>query len=588
MVKNVIKIEKKDGVPMCTLEQYEIDYADRHLVHGVIEKWAKEKPDEIAMFHVESEKQYTWQQFNTKISSLALKLVEIGIDRGDYVATMAPYLAEHIFLEYACFKIGAIHVPLDMRLKPAEVTRCLTLVKAKVFCHLGVVTTGKKEIDFIALAHIVKDSCPFVEQFIQFSEPDQCRLNTKCASVLAKEAEILAKMVSAGERPELERKFAELCGLVKETDGCQVIYTTGSTGFPKPALLSHRGITAQNLAQGKGLAVTEESRLLVNLPPSHVGGQAEQLMTPLFMGAKVVVLNAFNAELSLEAVQKFKVTHILQIPALFNYERMLPNYDSYDLSSLKLAVYGGQSVSRQFLENLQKMCSKFSTGDGLTEMCGFCTYTPLDGTVDDILAGVGYAMPISPISIRETMNPDGTAGAEKPKGEIGEICFSGPQLLLEYVNDPENTAKTITKEGILYTGDLGSYDEKGLHFAGRSKLLIKPKGFNVFPTEVENFLSDKLTKKVSNVAVVGTHHEIISEAIVAFVVNKPGVDLAVEEVNEAAKDMASYKRPSHVVILDTMPLNRVSKTDYVELKRRATEEAEKLRNAGGWDSAILK
>jgi acyl-CoA synthetase (AMP-forming)/AMP-acid ligase II len=231
------------------------------------------------------------------------------------------------------------------------------------------------------------------------------------------------------------------------------------------------------------------------------------------------------------------------------------------------------------------MAPKFGTGLGLTETGGFCTYSPLDGTVDDILASIGFDMPLCPISIRDAMKEDGTAGDEKPKGEIGEICFSGPQIFLGYLNDEENTKKTITSDGYLYTGDLGSYDETGLHFSGRAKLLIKPKGYNVFPTEVEEFISSKLKSKVAKVAVLGAQHNIFTEAIIAFVEKKPDVDLTADEINKVCEEMASYKRPSHVVILETgeIPLNRVAKTDYMELKSRSDNIIDDLRKEGEWD-----
>jgi acyl-CoA synthetase (AMP-forming)/AMP-acid ligase II len=233
------------------------------------------------------------------------------------------------------------------------------------------------------------------------------------------------------------------------------------------------------------------------------------------------------------------------------------------------------------------MAPKFGTGLGLTEIGGFCSYSPLDGTVDDILASVGYDMPITPISIRDAMKEDGTAGDEKPQGEIGEICYSGPQIFLGYLNDEENTKKTISKDGYLYTGDLGSYDEKGLHFAGRSKLMIKPKGNNVFPTEVEEFISGKLKPKVSSVAVVGAEHEVFTEGVMAFVEKKPGVSLNADEVHGVCQEIASFKRPSHVEILEPeqMPLNRVAKTDYMELKSRAEKIVTDLRGKGGWDKS---
>ena len=576
----MVEIEKKDGVPMCTLEQYEVDFADRHLVHGVIEKWAKEKPDEIGLICADDGREFTWKAIHESATALALKLIEMGFVKGDFLATSLPFLPEHIFLEYACFQIGVIHVPLDLRLKPPEVIRCLSLVNAKAYCHLGSTPIA----DFASMGKAVQENCPFVEHFIQFSAPDECNEGDISAFTLAKDAEALAHEVVSGKAPEIAKKYADAKAAVNETDGCQVIYTTGSTGFPKPALLSHRGITSQNLTLGMGFDMTEKDTMCVNLPPSHVGGQAEQLMTPWFFGGRCVVLHIFKPDLTLEAIQKYNITLFGQIPALFAMEWRLSNYSEYNLSSLKFALYGGQAVTREFLEKLSQMAPNFGTGLGLTETSGFCTYTPLDGTVDDILAGVGYAMPITPISIREPIQPDGTAGKELPAGEVGEICFSGPQIFLGYVNNEEATKNTISSDGWLYTGDLGSYDEMGLHLAGRSKLMIKPKGFNVFPTEVENFISNALKDKVAGVACVGVKHEVFTEAIFAFVVPQPGKSVTPEEVHEVVKEIASYKRPSHVEIIPEMPLNRVAKTDYVTLKEEANKIVEKLRAAGKWDA----
>src|SRR6056297_65687 len=133
----MIKPEYKHGVPMVTWKMYEEDYMDRHLVHEVIEKWAKEKPNEIAFYSVNTEQEFTWEEFNKNAEAIAYKLIEMGVEKGDFVATSLPFLPEHVFLEYACFKIGAIITPLDMRLKPTEVIRCLSLVEPKIYAHLG-------------------------------------------------------------------------------------------------------------------------------------------------------------------------------------------------------------------------------------------------------------------------------------------------------------------------------------------------------------------------------------------------------------------------------------------------------------------
>ena len=190
-----------------TLGHYEHDFADRHSLHGVIAKWAAEKPQALAIIDADSQKQYTYQQFDQITSALALKLLKLGFRKGDFLATSLPFLPEHVFLEYAC--------------------------------------------------------------------------------------------------------------AVGENDGAQVIDTTGSTGLPKPALLSHRNITVQNMCLGGAFGIMDNARMLVNLPPSHVGGQAEQLMTPFFWGGTVVLLHIFDAEKSLRAIQDHRVNCFGQIPALF-------------------------------------------------------------------------------------------------------------------------------------------------------------------------------------------------------------------------------------------------------------------------------
>ena len=577
-----ITFEKRNGVPQCTLENFDKDFAERHLLHGLVEKWATETPDNLAFINADTGDQVSWARLDQTSTALALMLLDMGFEKGDYFATSLPLLSEHIFLEYACFKIGVVFVPLDLRLKGPEVIRSLGLVQAKGFAFLGKIPAA----DFRELGKAVMANCPFVEHFIQFSAPEETIEGATNAFVLAAQAKALAeKTLAEGPSAPLLQKFMATKASIDENDGCLVIFTTGSTGYPKPALLNHRAITCQNMCLGAAFGIMEGARMLVNLPPSHVGCQTEQLMTVFFYGGTAVILHIFDAEKSLKAIQDHNVDSFGQIPALFNLQWRLPNYKDYDLSSLKFALYGGQQVSRQFLENLSSMAPSFGTGLGLTETAGFCTYSPLDGTVDDILAGVGYDMPVYPISIRAPMKADGSAGDEMPAGANGAICFSGPQTFMYYVNAPEATAKTISSDGFIYTGDLGFVDDKGLHFSGREKWVIKPKGYQVFPAQVEEQIAE-LQEKVAMVGVVGVEHEIFSEGIVAFVEKKPGVTLGVPELKAHAKEaMAAYMRPLHYEIVEAgeFPLNRVAKTDYVTLSERATAIVKALREQGAWD-----
>jgi len=182
------------------------------------------------------------------------------------------------------------------------------------------------------------------------------------------------------------------------------------------------------------------------------------------------------------------------------------------------------------------------------------------------------------------MRADGSAGDEVADGEAGEICFSGPQVFIAYVNDPDAYRRTVSTDGYCYTGDLGAKTENGLVFAGRSKLVIKPKGYQVHPAQVEEHFA-QLTDCVAACGAVGQPHEVFSEAIVLFIEPKPQAKLSHERLREHARGIAAYMRPLHYVFLEAggFPLNRVAKTDYVVLKERASQEVEELRAKGKWD-----
>jgi acyl-CoA synthetase (AMP-forming)/AMP-acid ligase II len=269
---------------------------------------------------------------------------------------------------------------------------------------------------------------------------------------------------------------------------------------------------------------------------------------------------------------------------MFNLEWRLSNFKDFDLSSLDIVVYGGQQVARPFLEKLASMAPRFGTGLGLTESAGFCTYTRMAGDIDGVVESLGYDMPVYPMSVRAPMQPDGAAGNALPDGDLGHICFHGPQTFLGYYNDAEATARTVSRDGVLYTGDLGFRDEKGLHLAGRAKWVIKPSGYQVFPGQVESHFCE-LRDKVAACGVVGVEHAVFSEGIVAFVEKKPGVEVTLTELKRHARGLPPFMRPLHYVLLEPggLPLNRVAKTDCLRLSEIAKEEVEKLRAKRRWD-----
>jgi acyl-CoA synthetase (AMP-forming)/AMP-acid ligase II len=544
---------------MVTPDQFEVEYRNRHLIHAAVDYWAAQRPGDTAIFNASRGAGLTWAELQRGSMALAAELSRMGFRKGDFLAASLPLLNEHILLEYACFRLGVIHAPLDLRLQPAEVLRCLGLIRARGYAF-----------HFAALGEAVRPRCDFIEHLIQIAPPG------KCIAGAVSFADVMARAVS-GAAPAPSN--------VTERDGAQVIFTTGSTGSPKPALLSHRGITCQNLCLGMAFHFTPEQRVLCNLPASHVGGQAEVLMTTLFMGGTAITLDVFDAVKSLEAIERLGVTLIGQIPAMFQLEWRTADYARRNLASLQTAVYGGQAVPRPFLDEMLKMAPQIATGLGLTETSGFCTYTALTNDAGALARGIGWPMPAYPMSIRQSMNGDGSAGAEVSAGEIGHVCFSGPQTFLGYVNDPEATAATLAKDGWLYTGDMGRMDQHGLHFSGRAKWVLKPAGYQVFPGDVETHFSS-LAAQVANIGVVGHPHRMWSEGIIAFVEKRPGADLTEAALRKHARSLTAYMRPLHYVILEpgAMPLNRTAKVDVVRLQELAKEEVARLRERGRWDA----
>jgi acyl-CoA synthetase (AMP-forming)/AMP-acid ligase II len=269
---------------------------------------------------------------------------------------------------------------------------------------------------------------------------------------------------------------------------------------------------------------------------------------------------------------------------MFQMQWQLPNYSQYDLSSLRSAMFGGQQVARPFVEKLCDMVPQVGTGLGMTEMAGFVTYTGLNRDIDYMVNGLGMPMPVTPMSIRAPMKADGTAGDELPNGDTGEICFQGPQVFTAYVGSSEAYRQTVSSDGYYYSGDLGYVNERGLVLAGRSKLVIKPKGFMVHPAQVEQHFAQH--EAVGACAAVGGPHELLGEAIVLYVAARAGQELSRQRLEVHAQGIASYMRPSHYVLLEAggLPLNRVGKSDYQRIKQLAAAEIERLRSLNQWDS----
>lgn len=558
------------------------------LVNSYIDKWAKEQPNSVAMVQHEDGREITYKKFGSLIDFFALRLLDMGIQKGDRVATQLVLLPEHMALMYACFKIGAIIAPLDLRLSENEVVRDINKIEPRAFFFLGETPVR----DFRIVGEAVKKGCSSVKYLVQFTpdpKPGDILQGAVSISDLMNKMRLVWLKVTDIFTGKLNKAYQQ----VDKRTPALIIYTTGTTGEPKPAVLCHENIIVQNQILERGINYKGDKKdfsILVNLPPSHVGCVTETFMTTMFIGGKAVLLRIFDTKATLEAIERHKVKVIGQIPTMFRMLWNFPEYETYDLSSLEFVAYAGAAVDTTFLKKLSTMAPKFGTGIGMTENAGFATFTPSDISHEEMAGQVGQPFPdLAPVSVRKPMEEDGSAGEELADEEIGEICYHPPIVFLGYYNQPEETKKAVSKEGILYTGDLGYFKQKNkyraLYLSGRKKFVIKQKGYNVFPGEVEEHISRM--EGVDVVEVVGMKHELFDEGIFAFV--RPLADTSLEggDVMEHCKSIASYKRPQHVEIWPSdqeLPLTRSAKVDKLKLVEFANPIVENLRNNGKWDA----
>jgi fatty-acyl-CoA synthase len=558
-------------------------------LNDYVDQWTRLTPDRVVLIQHEDDKTLTYKQFANLVDFFALRLLDMGILKGDRVATMLVLVPEHIALMYACFKIGAICAPLDVRLKEHEVVRDLDKIKPCAFFFLG----NTPVRDFRLVGKQVQQDCPYIRHLVQFTpDPKEGELLPGALSIsdMMNKTRLVWLKIKDIFTHGLESTFAS----IEAQTPALIIYTTGTTGAPKPALLCHHNIIVQNEVLARGTDMGQDTRVLINLPPSHVGCVTENLMTTFYVGGSAVLLRIFDVKLTLEAIPKHNVNTLGMIPTQFRLCWNHPDYASTDLSGLKFVVYGGSSVDVAFLQKLASMAPKFGTGIGMTESAGFVTFTPPGISIEEMAGQVGRYFPdLGPVSIRKPMNPDGTAGEEMPDGETGEICYHPPIVFMGYYNQPEATAQAITKDGILYTGDLGYFERKisseigeyrALYLSGRRKFIIKQSGYQVFPDEVEAFIATHPAVDLADVE--GLPHEIFGEAIFAFVRPKPGAALTSEAVIEHCKGIASYKRPLHVEIWPAdqpLPLTRSAKVDKIEMNKLAMEVVDRLRASGEWN-----
>ncbi|WP_100333912.1 fatty acid--CoA ligase family protein [Bacillus alkalisoli] len=496
---------------------------------------------EAYLFEGESK---TYAELNAAVNAFASGLEKMGVTKGDHVAILLGNSPYFIVAMYGAARLGATVIPVNPIYTPDEISYIVNDGDVKAIVTLDLLVPL-----FEKLHHYL----PKVESYIICETPQG---QEKSKDLPVEQLTVFQKMKSftsilgAGsyqyEGPDLH-----------EDDVAIILYTSGTTGKPKGAMLTHKNLYRNAKDVADFLKVNESDRVIATLPMFHVFCLTVALNAPLMNGATVIIVPRFSPQHIFEITKKHEATVFAGVPTMYNFLLQHEGVDVEDLSSLRLCISGGASMPVALLKNFEKKFNVIiSEGYGLSEAAPVTCFNPLDrprkaGSIGTSIVNVENKV------VNEL-------GEEVAVGEVGELIVCGPNVMKGYYNMPEETAYTI-KEGWLYTGDMAKMDDEGyFYIVDRKKDMIIVGGYNVYPREVEEVLYNH--PSVIEVAVVGVPDANLGEAVKCFIVTKETITEE-ELITYCREYLAKYKLPSSIEFLDELPKNTTGK-----ILRRALKE----------------
>jgi acyl-CoA synthetase (AMP-forming)/AMP-acid ligase II len=362
---------------------------------------------------------------------------------------------------------------------------------------------------------------------------------------------------------------------LKPDEGALIIFTGGTTGIPKAALLTHRNIAHASYLEasyiqenGEPLGLEPRFTMLNSFPPSHVGGSVEILGTMIVAGCQIILQEQWNPYNILRATQKFKLQLIGGVPTMYAIILSLPDLDEFDLTSLKLAILSGEKLSMDLLMGIKsKICPNILNAYGSTESGPEVTFTEIGDPLEELANGyIGKLLSEQEIKIVDEDDK------KLPPGEIGEMLFKGTLTIPGYYKMPKENKTTFTKDGWCRSGDLGYITQDGrIYIKGRKKFIIRVGSYTVLPSEIEDVVIEH--PKVAMVAAVGVPDKIYNEVVWLAIVPEIGQEIKEDEIITLCKKyLADFKVPKKVVIKNELPLTRLAKIDRPTLLSQLKKE----------------
>jgi fatty-acyl-CoA synthase len=521
-------------------------------------------PDRPALIVRQQGVRLTWAQLAEKVEAFAAGLVALGLQPGDRIGIWSPNNAEWVITQFATAKAGVILVNINPAYRLAEVEYALN----KVGCKALITATSFKTSDYISMINTLAPELaishpgelhsaklPTLKSVIQIGDSD--------AGTFAFE-----KIAHLGHDQHRAR-LKELELLLQFDDPINIQFTSGTTGQPKGATLTHHNILNNGWFIGEVMRYTEKDAVCIPVPMYHCFGMVIGVLACVTHGSTIVFPGeGFDPLATLLTVAEERCTSLYGVPTMFIAELDHPEFASFDLTSLRTGMMAGApcpiEVMRRCIRDMH--LTEMTIGYGMTETSPVSTQTRIGDTLAKQTETVGRPHPHIEIKIVDA------EGHIVPRGTSGELCTRGYSVMLGYWDDPEKTAEAIDKAGWMHTGDLATMDEDGYcAIVGRIKDMVIRGGENIYPREIEEFLYHH--PSIQDVQVFGVPDQRFGEELCAWIKLRSGASLSEEEVKAFCKDqIAHYKIPRYVRFVDDFPMTVTGKMQKFIMRAKMVEE----------------
>ncbi|HEY2439334.1 MAG TPA: AMP-binding protein [Solirubrobacteraceae bacterium] len=490
---------------------------------------------------------YSYAELGAAVDEMARALIATGLEPGDRLGIWSPNCAEWTLVQYASAKIGAILVNIN----PAYRTSELEYALAQSGCRMLIAAPAFKSSDYRAMLDEVRDRLPALDRVVFLNGPDWDELRSGADGV--GEAELRAR-----------------ADQLRPGDPINIQYTSGTTGFPKGATLTHRNILNNGFFVGEYCRFTEEDRVCIPVPFYHCFGMVMGNLGATTHGSSMVIpAPAFDPEATLRACASERCTALYGVPTMFIAQLDHPRFADFDLTSLRTGIMAGSPCPIEVMKRVIELMNmgEVSIAYGMTETSPVSTQTAFDDPLEKRVGSVGRVHPHVEIKI-----VDPGDGSTVERGTGGELCTRGYSVMAGYWEDEERTAEAIDGEAWMHTGDLATMDGEGyVNIVGRIKDMVIRGGENVYPREVEEFLYGH--PDIADVQVIGVPDERYGEELMAWVIPRGEARLDADAVRAFCQGrIAHYKIPRYVKLVDAFPMTVTGKVQKFKMRAQAIDE----------------